>query len=323
MTSNLTLAVDKITKRFDSFTAVDALSMHVPAGTMYGLLGPNGAGKTTAIRMIMNITIPDSGRVEILGQPMSEELKEHIGYLPEERGLYPKMKIHETLLFFGEIKGMSSTAARERTDYWLRRMDLLAWKEKKVNELSKGMQQKIQFIATIMNDPELIILDEPFAGLDPVNADLLKDIMLELKKAGRTIIFSTHRMEQVEKLCDNICLINKAKKVLDGGLRDIKHSYGKNTVIVEFQGNDDFSRDERFVQAANNYGNYVELKLKPGADPQELLRSMVEKTAITRFEVAEPSLNEIFKEVVGQSVQELNEENQQRHQTMFASTTPQ
>jgi ABC-2 type transport system ATP-binding protein len=322
MTSNLTLAVDKITKRFDSFTAVDALSMHVPSGTMYGLLGPNGAGKTTAIRMIMNITIPDSGRVEILGQPMSEELKEHIGYLPEERGLYPKMKIHETLLFFGEIKGMSSTKARERTDYWLRRMDLLAWKEKKVNELSKGMQQKIQFIATIMNDPELIILDEPFAGLDPVNADLLKDIMLELKKAGRTIIFSTHRMEQVEKLCDDICLINKAKKVLDGALRDIKHSYGKNTVIVEFQGNDDFARDERFVQAANNYGNYVELKLKPGADPQELLRSMVGKTAITRFEVAEPSLNEIFKEVVGQSVAELNEENQQRHQTMFASTTP-
>lgn len=320
MNSNNTLVVENVSKRFDSFTAVDSLSLAVPQGTMYGLLGPNGAGKTTTLRMIMNITIPDSGRIEILGRPMSEELKEHIGYLPEERGLYPKMKVNETLLFFGEIKGMSSAHARSKIDIWLRRLELSAWKEKKLNELSKGMQQKIQFISTILNDPELIILDEPFSGLDPVNADLLKDIMLELKKQGRTIIFSTHRMEQVEKLCDNICLINKAKKVLDGSLREIKRGYGKNTVVVEFQGSDEFTHDERFVQSANNYGNYVELKLKPGANPQELLRSMVDRTTITRFEVAEPSLNEIFKEVVGKSVEELNAENQDRHKGMFASS---
>lgn len=310
MNSASTLSVENVSKRFDHFTAVDALSLQVPTGTMYGLLGPNGAGKTTTLRMIMNITLPDTGRIEILGKPMSEKLKEHIGYLPEERGLYPKMKVGETILFFGEIKGMSAAAAQTKMDYWLGRLDLLAWKEKKVNELSKGMQQKIQFITTIMNDPALIILDEPFAGLDPVNADLLKDIMLELKKQGRTIIFSTHRMEQVEKLCDNICLINKAKKVLDGSLREIKRGYGKNTVIVEFEGDDAFLHDPRFVLSANNYGQYAELKLQPGANAQELLRSMVERTTITRFEVAEPSLNEIFKEVVGQSVEELNHEHQ-------------
>jgi ABC-2 type transport system ATP-binding protein len=315
MSVNNTLVLESVSKRFDNFTAVDSLTLHVPSGTMYGLLGPNGAGKTTTLRMIMNITLPDSGRIEILGQPMTEDLKEHIGYLPEERGLYPKMKVGETLLFFGEIKGMTSSDARAKSEYWLKRMDLSSWKERKLNELSKGMQQKIQFITTIMNDPDLLILDEPFAGLDPVNADLLKDIMLELKKQGRTIIFSTHRMEQVEKLCDNICLINKSKKVLDGSLREIKAGYGKNTVVVEFQGNDDFVRDERYVQGANNYGNYAELKLKPGANPQDLLRSMVDRTAITRFEVAEPSLNEIFKDVVGKSVQELNAEDQQRHKT--------
>lgn len=314
-----TLAVENVTKRFDSFTAVDSLTLHVPRGTMYGLLGPNGAGKTTTLRMIMNITRPDTGRIEILGQPMSEELKKHIGYLPEERGLYPKMKVGETLLFFAEIKGMPGAEAHAKMDFWLQRMDLLGWKEKKVNELSKGMQQKLQFIATILNDPDLIILDEPFSGLDPVNADLLKDIMLELKKRGRTIIFSTHRMEQVEKLCDNICLIHKAQKVLDGGLRQIKQSYGKNTVIVEFQGSDDFTRDERFVLSANNYGNYVELKLQPGANPQELLRSMVDRTTLTRFEVAEPSLNEIFKERVGKSVEQLNAENQDRQKGLFTS----
>ncbi len=322
MNSTLTLMVENVSKRFDHFTAVDALSLRVPSGTMYGLLGPNGAGKTTTLRMIMNITMPDQGRIEILGRPMSAELKEHIGYLPEERGLYPKMKVGETILFFGQIKGLSSADAQSKMDHWLNRFELTPWREKKVNELSKGMQQKIQFITTIMNDPELIILDEPFAGLDPVNADLLKDIMLELRKEGRTIIFSTHRMEQVEKLCDNICLINKAKKVLDGALRDIKRSYGKNTIVVEFSGDDRFTRDDRFVLRANNYGNYVELTLKPNANPQELLRSMVERTTITRFEVAEPSLNEIFKEVVGKSVAELNQEHAADQKTAFATAVP-
>ncbi|MDD5544231.1 MAG: ATP-binding cassette domain-containing protein [Acidobacteriia bacterium] len=319
MESSETLKVENVSKRFDSFTAVDALSLQVPRGTMYGFLGPNGAGKTTTIRMIMNITIPDSGHIEILGQRMTEDLKRHIGYLPEERGLYPKMKVGETLLFFGEVKGMKASEAKSKIDYWLRKMELVEWKEKKVNELSKGMQQKIQFITTVMNDPDLIILDEPFSGLDPVNADVLKDIMLDFKKQGRTIIFSTHRMEQVEKLCDHICLINKAKKVLDGSLREIKRGYGKNTVVVEYQGDNSFVSDGRFIQSSNDYGNFVELKLKPGANPQELLRSMVDKTTISRFEVTEPSLNEIFKEIVGQSVEQLNAENQERHQAMFSA----
>ncbi len=315
-----TLMVENVTKRFDHFTAVDSLSLRVPSGTMYGLLGPNGAGKTTTIRMIMNIAVPDSGHIEILGKPMDEKLKRHIGYLPEERGLYPKMKVQEILQFLGEIKGMTGSDVRTKMDYWLRRMELAGWKDKKVIELSKGMQQKIQFIATIMNDPELIILDEPFSGLDPVNADLLKDIMLELKQKGHTIIFSTHRMEQVEKLCDNICLINKSKKVLDGPLREIKRSYGKDTIVVEFDGSDEFMRDERFVQGANNYGKYVELKLKPGVSPQDLLRSMVDRTIITRFEVSEPSLNEIFKNVVGKSIDELDKEHQTVHAAPFGTS---
>lgn len=307
MDSNATLAIHRVTKRFDHFTAVKDLSLRVPRGTMYGLLGPNGAGKTTTLRVIMNIILPDEGTVEILGQPMSEKLKEHIGYLPEERGLYPKMKVGDTLMFLGEIKGMSASVTKSKMNEWLERLDLSSWKEKKINELSKGMQQKIQFIATVIHEPDLIILDEPFAGLDPLNADLLKDIMLEMKAQGRTIIFSTHRMEQVEKLCDHICLINKAEKVLDGNLREIKRQYGKNTVVLEYTTDGRAPvkaaelSDPRFVASLNDYGHYVEFQLKPGAEPQAFLKLLVEKVRVQRFELTEPPLNEIFKEKVRES----------------------
>ena len=227
------LEVQNITKRFGDFEAVKDLSFTIPEKTIYGLLGPNGAGKTTTIRMVMNIIIPDSGSIQILGRKMDNDMMGRVGYLPEDRGLYPKMKVGELVLFLAEMKGIRGEEAKKRTDYWLDRFDLADWKLKKVEELSKGMQQKIQFVVTVLHEPDLIILDEPFSGLDPVNTKLLKDIMLEMKRQGKTIIFSTHRMEQVEMICDNICLINKAQRILEGSLSGIKQEYGKNTVSLD------------------------------------------------------------------------------------------
>ncbi len=293
------LSLQHITKQFDGVVAVDDLSLEITEGSMYGLLGPNGAGKTTTIRMIMNIIVPDCGRIELFGEPFQEALKDRIGYLPEERGLYGKMKITDLLIFLAEIKGVPKREAASRSDAWLERLDLSEWRDKPVESLSKGMQQKLQFIATVLHDPELIILDEPFAGLDPVNTNLLKDIMLDLRQKGRTIIFSTHRMEQVEKLCERICLINKGQQVLEGDLSEIKRSAGRNTVRMAFDGDDAFLNDSRLIQSKDSYGNYVEVHLRDGADPQDLLRSALQHAAVTRFEITEPSLNEIFIEVVG------------------------
>ena len=293
------LSLQHVTKRFDGIIAVDDLSLEILEGSMYGLLGPNGAGKTTTIRMIMNIIVPDGGRIELFGEPFQEELKNRIGYLPEERGLYAKMKTGDLLIFLAEIKGVPKREASSRADEWLERLDLAEWRDKPVESLSKGMQQKLQFIATVLHDPELIILDEPFVGLDPVNTNLLKDIMLDLKQKGCTIIFSTHRMEQVEKLCDRICLINEGQKVLEGDLSEIKQSMGRNTVRMEFDGDDAFLNDSRLIQSRDYYGNYVEVHLQEGADPQGLLRSALQHAAVTHFEVTEPSLNDIFIEVVG------------------------
>jgi len=236
------LKIEKISKRFGDFYAVKNLSLKIPEGTIYSLLGPNGAGKTTTIRMVMNIIIPDEGSIQVLNEKMDDKMKSRVGYLPEDRGLYPKMRVGELLLFFAELKGIRGQEARNRIDSWLERFDLANWKFKKVEELSRGMQQKIQFIATMIHQPDLIILDEPFSGLDPVNTKLLKDIMLEMKNQGRTIIFSTHRMEQVEMISDNICLINKAEMILEGKLSDIKQQYGKNTVILDYDGDASFIR---------------------------------------------------------------------------------
>jgi ABC-2 type transport system ATP-binding protein len=249
--------------------------------------------------MVMNIIIPDEGKIEVLGQKMDERMQTRIGYLPEDRGLYPKMKVGEQLLFLAALKGLSPAKARRVIDEWLERFDLTDWRLKKTEELSKGMQQKVQFIATIIHRPELIILDEPFGGLDPVNTKLLKDIMLEMRDKGATIIFSTHRMEQVEMICDNICLINKAEKVLEGNLGQIKREYGKNTVVLDYEGDGAFIQDFSGAVKIDDYGKYMEIKLREQTDPQELLRLVSSKVRINRFEVREPTLNAIFIDKVG------------------------
>lgn len=294
------LEIRNITKSYGSFYAVKNLSFDITKGLIYGLLGPNGAGKTTTIRMIMNIIVPDSGDVKVFGQDMNEALKARVGYLPEDRGLYPKMRVGEVLQFLAELKGVAKKSAREKIDHWLNKLNLSDWRMKKVEELSKGMQQKLQFIATVIHDPELIILDEPFGGLDPVNTKLLKDIMLAIKARGGTIIFSTHRMEQVEMICDEICLINKAEKVLEGNLSQIKKQYGKNSVILEYEGKADFIYELPEVDGIDDYGKYMELRLKERENPQDLLLKVVNKLRINKFEVKEPTLNAIFIDQVGE-----------------------
>ncbi len=295
------LSISGIIKKFGDLTAVKNLSLKLSKGVICGLLGPNGAGKTTTIRMIMNIIIPDRGEIKILGKKMDEKLKEKIGYLPEERGLYPKMKVDDLLRFFAGIKGISKKEAKKIINYWLERLEIADWKTKKINELSKGMQQKIQFIITIFNDPQLLILDEPFIGLDPINTELFKDIILELKQKGKTILFSTHIMEQAEKLCDEICLINKGENILSGKLSQIKRNFGKNTVIVEYQGDGDIFRNSADIAKYNDYGNYVELELKEEVESQSFLKKIIDKVNIQKFEVMEPSLNQIFIESVKKS----------------------
>jgi ABC-2 type transport system ATP-binding protein len=294
------LEVENISKSFGDFYAVKNLSFKIPEGTIYSLLGPNGAGKTTTIRMAMNIIIPDDGQIKILDQKMDENTKRRIGYLPEERGLYPRMKVGELLLFLAELKGLQGQDARTKIDNWLERFDLTDWKFKKTEELSRGMQQKIQFIATVIHQPDLIILDEPFSGLDPVNTKLLKDIMLEMKKQGNTIIFSTHRMEQVEMISDNICLINKAEKVLEGNLNWIKQQYGKNTIVLDYVGDASFIKDIPEIEKTDDYGKFMEIKLKEQTDPQDLLKRLVDKIRVNKFEVREPTLNAIFIDKVGE-----------------------
>jgi ABC-2 type transport system ATP-binding protein len=296
-----TIELSNVRKSYDQFVAVNNLSFSIPQGGVFGLLGPNGAGKTSTIRMMIGITVPDSGQINLFGKPFERKSLNKVGYLPEERGLYKKMKIIEQLIFLGELHGMNPSNAREQGTLWCRRLEIDAWLQKKVEELSKGMQQKIQFIAALLHDPDFIIMDEPFFGLDPVNAALLKDVMLDLKKQGKTILFSTHRMDQVEKLCDSICLINKGNAVLQGDLKTIKAGYGKNNVQIEYEGNGDFLEKNPLVSTYNNYGNYVEVRLAPGADAQKLLHMVAEKSRVNKFELMEPSLEEIFINTVGKT----------------------
>ena len=290
------IALENVTKSYDSVTAVSGVNLRVRQGAVLGLLGPNGAGKTTTIRMVMNILVPDEGSILVLGQPVSDKTRDSVGYLPEERGLYPRMKVRSLIVFFAALHGLSEDEADRRAREWLERFELSEWSEKKMVDLSKGMQQKVQFITAVLHRPPIVILDEPFSGLDPVNAATVKDIMLEMRDQGSTIILSTHRMEQVEKMCDSICLINHGRSVLDGDLRAIKQSYGKTTVHVEFTGPDSFLTHPA-IAAVDRFATGVEAKLKPGADPQEILKAAVQAGAqITRFELLEPSLNEIFIE---------------------------
>jgi len=287
-----------VTKAYENKVAVNNLSLSIEAGQMFGLLGPNGAGKTSSIRMMMGITIPDTGCIRLFEKPFDRKSLERVGYLPEERGLYKKMKVIDQLAFFGELHGLAREEARKRAANWSERLDIAGSLHKKTEELSKGMQQKIQFIAALLHDPGLIVMDEPFSGLDPVNATLLQDTLLELKSQGKAILFSTHRMDQVEKLCEAICLINNGQAVLEGKVREIKSRYERNRVIVEFEGSSDFLKSDEIAES-KNYSGHTEIKLKPHGNAQKLLQEASSVAAIFRFELVEPSLEEIFIQTVG------------------------
>jgi ABC-2 type transport system ATP-binding protein len=287
-----------IRKSFDHFVAVDRLSLSIREGSVYGLLGPNGAGKTSTIRMMIGITLPDEGEVRLFGENFHRGQLDRIGYMPEERGLYKRMKVLDHLVFLGRLHNLTEHDARKRSLDWCERLQIAEWTHKKVEELSKGMQQKVQFIATLLHGPDLVIMDEPFSGLDPANAVMLKDVLIELKRAGKTILFSTHRMDQVERLCDAICLIDHGRAILEGDLKKIKASYGKNHVQMEYEGDPRLEGCD-LIESINNYGNYVEVRLKPATDAQQLLRMVSERCRISRFELLEPSLEEIFIDQVG------------------------
>ena len=291
----------QVTKAYESKVAVDHLSLSIEAGQMFGLLGPNGAGKTSSIRMMMGITLPDTGSITLFGKPFERASLKRVGYLPEERGLYKKMKVIEQLIFFGELHGLHAAEARSRATDWARRLDIDESLHRKTEELSKGMQQKIQFIGSLLHDPALIIMDEPFSGLDPVNAKLLEQTLLTLKDQGKAIVFSTHRMDQVEKLCDSICLIDRGQAVLAGKVREIKSRYERNHVIVEFEGSDAFLQSAE-VAEAKNFSGHAEIRLKPHGNAQKLLREASAGATIYRFELVEPSLEEIFIQTVGGKV---------------------
>jgi ABC-2 type transport system ATP-binding protein len=287
-----------VTKAYDTKVAVNNLSLTIEAGQMFGLLGPNGAGKTSSIRMMMGITIPDTGTVNLFNKPFERASLERVGYLPEERGLYKKMKVIDQLIFFGSLHGLAADEARKRGIAWAERMEIADALQKKTEELSKGMQQKIQFISCLLHKPGLIVMDEPFSGLDPVNAVLVESTLLELKDQGNAILFSTHRMDQVEKLCESICLINNGQAVLSGRVRDIKSRYERNRVVVEYEGNPAFLKSDE-IGEAKNYSGHAEIKLKPHGDSQKLLREATSMATIFRFELLEPSLEEIFIQTVG------------------------
>jgi len=291
--------LNSVHKSFGDVRAVNNLSVRVPKGSIYGFLGPNGAGKTTTLRMIMNIIRPDSGGIEIFGNSSVERAKSRIGYMPEERGLYRKMTVTKVLAYFGALKGLAGNELSRQVSLWLQRVDLTNWARKKVEELSRGMHQKLQFAVTVINEPELLILDEPFAGLDPINTDLLKAIMLEMRGEGKTVLFSTHVMHEAEKLCDSILLINKGQAVLDDSLANIQSQRASHVVCVELEGNTGFIERLPMVTAVKSDGNRFEITLKDIADTQELLKSLVNRIKVKRFEVKVPSLHEIFVDLVG------------------------
>ncbi|MDQ3323841.1 MAG: ATP-binding cassette domain-containing protein [Acidobacteriota bacterium] len=297
---NVTLRVENVTKRYGEFTAVEDLSFDISAGKVFGFLGPNGAGKTTTIRMIVGITAPDAGKIELFGEKVSSAIQDKIGYLPEERGLYKKMKIFEQLRYFAALKDIPQKTADARIDFWLERFNLQEWKKKKANDLSKGMQQKIQFISTVLHEPELLILDEPFSGLDPINVETLLEVIAELKANRKTIIFSTHLMETAEKLCDDIILMNKSRKIIGGKLRDVKASFGKNRIALRAVGGDEVLLDKTLIEKVVRHSDELEILLAENADAQELLQKLIQSGArVTKFELVEPSLNDIFIEKIG------------------------
>jgi len=288
------IRIDGVTKSYAGHVAVRDLSLTVPRGSIFGLLGPNGAGKTTTLRMVMDILGPDSGTIEILGRPADRAARDRIGYMPEERGLYPRMVLEEQLLFLAEIKGTPRAEARRRLPGWLERMGLAEWSRRKVNELSKGMQQKAQLVATLLHEPEVLILDEPMSGLDPLGADLVRGVLLDQRRQGKTIVLSSHQMETVERLCDSIGLINRGRKLLEGPLSEVKGRHAKNTIVLAYDGDGAFLSGLPGVREVRECGRYVEVRMAEGADPQGVLREAAARLRLSRFEVVEPSLHDIF-----------------------------
>ncbi|MCX6148053.1 MAG: ATP-binding cassette domain-containing protein [Candidatus Kapabacteria bacterium] len=302
------LNVKNVTKSFGDYKASNDISFNVEKGKIFGLLGPNGAGKTTMIRMLTNIYVPDSGSITLFGNPVGPDQQNNIGYLPEERGLYKKMKVLDQLVYFGQLKGMSKKTALDSARLWLVKLDAADYANKKVQDLSKGMSQKVQFVASLLHNPKFLILDEPFSGFDPINADLFKDIVIELRKNGATIILSTHIMHQVEQLCDDICLINKGKLLLSGNVREIKKSYGKNTININFEGSKDFLNNLSNIEVINSTDSSAEFKLLDlNQSPNSILSEIMKFVQIYKFEIDEPSLNEIFIDVVTKANGEQNE----------------
>jgi len=301
------LRVSAVTKRYGDFVAVSELSLEVPAGTIYGILGPNGAGKTTTLRMINDIIAPDEGDIRILdAYAPGREAARRVGYLPEERGLYPKMKVGELLRFFGQLRGLTKREANRRADAWLERLELTDWKLKKLQDLSKGMQQKIQFITAVIHEPDLLILDEPWSGLDPINAEVLREIVLEQKQQGRTILFSTHLMEQAEKLCDYVCIIARGKRVLEGELAQIKREAAGDRLVALAFSDDAAAKvavgawDASIVASHKQRTGHMEVELAAGVEPRALLETLVAAgVGLRRFEMVEPTLHQIFVDRVG------------------------
>jgi ABC-2 type transport system ATP-binding protein len=296
------IVLREVSKRYDSVVAVDHLTLAVPRGSIYGFIGPNGSGKTTTIRMIMNILVPDAGAIEVLGERSTTAARDRVGYLPEERGIYPKMTVRRLLRYYGRLKGADPRGLDGEIDAWVARMGLAAWVDKKIEALSKGMAQKVQFMAAAVSRPELLILDEPFSGLDPVNAEMLKDAVLDLRRRGTTIVFSTHDMGVAEKLCDRLFMIFKGKKVLDGTLEEIQAAYGHDTVVVRTAGGAGVLEGMAGVEAVNDRGNLQEVRLS--GDPQAFLARLVAATAVSHFEVTRPSLHDIFVRIARPTAEE-------------------
>lgn len=297
--------LENVTKTFGQHTAVDNLSLIVPRGSVYGFIGPNGSGKTTTLRMIMTIFYADSGLIRVFGDERHEAFTDRIGYLPEERGLYKKMKVRELLVFYASLKTREDV--RPEVDRWLKRLDLTDWADKKVETLSKGMSQKVQFISAVASKPDMVILDEPFSGLDPVNADVLKQAVLELRDAGTTVIFSTHDMSTAETMCDFVFMIFRGKKVLDGTLSDIQDQYGSDVIRVRIEGDGSLLQNLPGVERTRDHGQLQELRLASGGDSQEVLAAIMSRTRVQRFELSRPSLHDIFVRIAGPAAEEAND----------------
>jgi ABC-2 type transport system ATP-binding protein len=302
--------IESVTKTFGKVTAVDDLSLSVPRGSVYGFIGPNGSGKTTTLRMIMNIFYPDRGTIRLFGEPMAGPATDRIGYMPEERGLYKKMKVREVLRFYGELK--NGKDVRREARRWLKKLELAEWENRQVETLSKGMSQKVQFIATVVARPELVILDEPFSGLDPVNADVLRTAILELRDAGTTVLFSTHDMNVAERMCDFICMIFRGGKVLDDTLAAIQDRYGNDTIRIRIEDDSSCLDNLPGVEKITDFGREQELRLAQEADPQQILAAVMARTRVRGFDVVKPSLHDIFLRIAGPAVGSTGEPGQDR-----------